>query len=220
MCTTGSVHTLTCCTHICLLHSLSAHIRTSACVCTYTHGSSVCEKVFACVSHLSLSLSLVSCLTHLSQSPYDDSLSLSLDCPVRTLLPYLLVLKVHGMRHSARGREVWLSGQVRLNTGYETKGFDKITSVDSDTMLINEPNHNFSDFSKTTNENTGQFGVPTVFESSVSHVSHDGFALQRESKENMQSGTRCWTGRRRRKKRFCGQCCRIDVKERLTERYQ
>ena len=34
------VHTLTCCPHISLLHSLSAHIRTSSCVCTYTHGSS------------------------------------------------------------------------------------------------------------------------------------------------------------------------------------
>ena len=53
------------------------------------------------------------------------------------------------------------------NTGYEPKEFDKITSVDDDTMLINNPTHNFSDFSKTTNENTRQFCVPTVFESSV-----------------------------------------------------
>ena len=36
------------------------------------------------------------------------------------------------------------------STGYEPKEFDKITSVDDDTMLINGPNHNFSDFSKTT----------------------------------------------------------------------
>ena len=28
----GDVHTLTCCTHIFLLHSLPAHIRTSSCV--------------------------------------------------------------------------------------------------------------------------------------------------------------------------------------------
>ena len=49
---------------------------------------------------------------------------------------------------------------------------------DDDTMLINDPNNNFSDISKTTNENTRQFGVPTVFETSVSHVSHDDFALQ------------------------------------------
>ena len=32
------------------------------------------------------------------------------------------------------------------NTGCEPKKFDKITSVDDDKMLINDPNHNFSDF--------------------------------------------------------------------------
>ena len=77
------------------------------------------------------------------------------------------------------------------NTGYESKKFDKNTSVDDDTTLINDPNHNISDFSKTTNKNIGQFGVPTVFETSVSHVSHDDFALQTESKENMQSENCC-----------------------------
>ena len=80
---------------------------------------------------------------------------------------------------------------MRLNTGCEPKEFNKITSVDDDTMLINGPNHNFSDFSKTMNENTSQFGVHTVLESSVLHVSHDDFALQIESKESMQSGNRC-----------------------------
>ena len=81
--------------------------------------------------------------------------------------------------------------RLDANTGYDPNEFDKIASVDNDTMLINDPNHNFSDFSKTTNENTRQFDVPTVFESSVSHVSHDDFALQIESKESMQTGNRC-----------------------------
>ena len=62
------------------------------------------------------------------------------------------------------------------NTRYEPNEFD--TSVDDDTMLIGDPDHKNSDISKTTNENTGQFGVLTVFESSVLHVSHDDFALQ------------------------------------------
>ena len=44
------------------------------------------------------------------------------------------------------------------NRSYESQS-DKITSVDNDTMLINDPNHNFSDFAKTTKEITGQFGV-------------------------------------------------------------
>ena len=38
------VHTPTCCTHVVLLHNLSAHIRTSSCVCAYTYGS-VSERV-------------------------------------------------------------------------------------------------------------------------------------------------------------------------------
>ena len=65
VCTTGGVHTLTCCTHIFLLHSLSAHSRTSSCVCTYTHGSSVCKKVFAYASYFSISPSPLSCFTSL-----------------------------------------------------------------------------------------------------------------------------------------------------------
>ena len=40
------------------------------------------------------------------------------------------------------------------NTGYEPNDFDKITFVDNDTMLINDPDHNISDFSTSTNENT------------------------------------------------------------------
>ena len=82
------------------------------------------------------------------------------------------------------------------NTG-RTQEFDKNTSLDDDTTLINDPDHNTSEFSKTTNETTRQFGVPTVFESSVLRVSHDDFALQIESKESMQSGIRCRTQKER-----------------------
>ena len=59
-------------------------------------------------------------------------------------------------------------------------------------MLIDDPDLNeISDFSKNTHENIGQFGVLTMFESSVSHVSHDDFALQIESKESMHRETDC-----------------------------
>ena len=54
-----------------------------------------------------------------------------------------------------------------LNTGYEPNKFNKNTSVDEDAMPINDPDNNFSDFSWATNENTSQFGVHTLFESSV-----------------------------------------------------
>ena len=110
----------------------------------------------------------------------------------------------------------WLA-RSDANTGYEPKEFDKITSVDTDTILINEPNHTFSGFSRTTNENTRHVGVLTVFESSVTQRSHDDFALQVESKENMQPGNRFQTERNRWKRRFCDQCGWIDVKEKSTE---
>ena len=76
------------------------------------------------------------------------------------------------------------------STSYEPKEFDKITSVDGDTTPINDPNHDsMSNFSKITRENTEQFGVPSMFETSVSHVSHGEFALQREIQESVPRET-------------------------------
>ena len=61
-------------------------------------------------------------------------------------------------------------------------------------MLIDDPDLNeISDFSKSTHENIGLFGVLTKFESSVSHVYDEDFALQIESKESMHRETDCWT---------------------------
>ena len=75
-------------------------------------------------------------------------------------------------------------------TSYEPKEFDKTTSVDGDMTPINDPDHDsISDFSKTTRENTGLFNVPTVFETSVSHVSHGNVALHRGSQESMPRET-------------------------------
>ena len=68
-------------------------------------------------------------------------------------------------------------------------------------MLINDPNNNFADFSKTTNENIGQIDVPTVFESSVSHVSHDDFALQIQSRKKHAIGKPLPDSERERKEK-------------------
>ena len=54
--------------------------------------------------------------------------------------------------------------------------------------------------SSKTHENKGLFGVLTMFESSVSHVSHDVFALQIDSKESMRSGNRCYTEKWKKEK--------------------
>ena len=59
------VHTLTCRTHIFQRQRTHCVLCTSSCVCTYTHGSSVCKKVFAHVSYLSISPSPFSRLTRL-----------------------------------------------------------------------------------------------------------------------------------------------------------
>ena len=68
-------------------------------------------------------------------------------------------------------------------------------------MLIDDPDLNeISDFSKNTHENTGLFGGLIMFESSVSHVSHDDVALQIESKESMHRETDCEREREREKK--------------------
>ena len=61
---------------------------------------------------------------------------------------------------------------------------------------------------KITRENTGLFGVSTMLEASVSHVSPG------ESNDSMHRET---VAKQRRQRRFCGQCCRVDVKEKSTE---
>ena len=124
------------------------------------------------MSLFSISPSPFSCLTHLLLSPYDDSLSL--DFPVHTFLPYLHVLKHRACASPHEDEKFGYLAKSALNTGYEPNEFGTITSVDSDTMLIDEPDLNeISDFSKNTYENIGLFGVLTMFESSDSHVFHD-----------------------------------------------
>ena len=56
-------------------------------------------------------------------------------------------------------------------TGHEPKQSDKMITADDDATPINDPDHDsISDFSKTTHENTGWCGVPTVCETSVSQI--------------------------------------------------
>ena len=44
-------------------------------------------------------------------------------------------------------------------------------------------------------------------------------APQERKKRQHASGIRCWTERNKRKRRFCDQCCRVDVNEVSTEQY-
>ena len=71
-----------------------------------------------------------------------------------------------------------------LNTVYEPNEFDKNTSVDSDTVLIDDPDLNeISFFSKNTHENKGLIDVLTMFDSSVSHVFHDDLLPEWKAKK-------------------------------------
>ena len=115
------------------------------------------------------------------------------DSDIHKFLSYFPVLKPQDMRHSApasRSLATWPS-QMQTQVMSPKSSTRSITSADSDTVLINDLNHNFSNFSKTTNENTRQIGVPTVLWILCFARSHDDFALCIGSKESMQSGNRC-----------------------------
>ena len=175
MCATGGVHTLR------VARTFSLHFF--PCV-TYRHEHAWL-KVFAVrMSFLSISPFPLSCfIRHPCCSRTVTSTPRSrLHLPCRTV-----PIRKHGssaLPHERRG--VWLPDRSHAVHRFEPKEFDKITSADGDTTLINDQNYdNISDFSKITRENTGLFGVPSMFEASVSHVSYGEFPLQGESKDSV-----------------------------------
>ena len=74
--------------------------------------------------------------------------------------------------------------------GYEPNLLHKMVPADDDATPINDPDHDrVSDFSKTTHENPGWFGVPTVCVTSVSQISPGNFALKKEREESLTRET-------------------------------
>ena len=69
------------------------------------------------------------------------------DFDVHDFLPKFTDLKSQVKRTRHEDEEFGCLAKSVLNTGYEPKEFDKNTSVDSDTMRINDQDHNISDFS-------------------------------------------------------------------------
>ena len=218
------VHTLTCCTHIFVVYIHCAYTSHILMRVAHMHGSRVSAvRMSSSLCHLTFSflmlhpsLLLLFFDGHFETTP--DLYDLT-DFDVHDFLPNFPELKAQVKRTP---HEVEEFGYLALSvpyTGYEPKKFDKNTSVDDDTTLINDPDHNISDFSKTTNENTGQFCVHTVFESSVLHVSHWWFCSS-ERKQRKHAIGKPLLDRERGKRRFCDQCCRVDVKEKSTERFQ
>ena len=119
-CTTRDVHTLTCCTHIFLLHSLSAHIRTSSCV-SHTRMAQVPEKV-RCACVISLHLAISCLMIHPSSLLFlDGHFETTPDCDltdsdVRKFLPYSPVLKAQDMRHPAPASRSLATGPSQMQT--------------------------------------------------------------------------------------------------------
>ena len=135
MCTTGSVHTLTCCTHIFLYMACAQshpHIFVRV---TCTHDLRV-PKGSLHMCRFSPSRLLPSHVSPVSA------------VPARSLRDHL---SVHNLAVLSRPKS---AGRAQLctciakfgylaksdaNTVYEPKEFDKITSVDNDTMFIDDP---------------------------------------------------------------------------------
>ena len=163
------------CTHTpCRTHIFLTHFPCVA----YRHRVHAWLKVFA-VRHISPSHPLH---PHVSSAFFAvPARSLRDHIPVCTVFAELFPIRQRGSStppHERRGADSTHS------TGCETKEFDKISCADGDTTPINDPNYdNTSDFSKITRENTGLFGVSTMLEASVSHVSHG------ESKDSMHRET-------------------------------
>ena len=125
------------CSTVCL--RTSAHLH--AC---HTHAwLKVMKKVFvACVSMFSVSLSPFSCFTRLCCSLTVTSRPF-LTLTSTTFLPSFTCPKSAGQAHSRTSSEKHgYLAKSALNTGYEPKKFDKITSTDNDTMLIDDPDLN------------------------------------------------------------------------------
>ena len=178
----------------CRTHIFFAHFP---CV-TYRHRAHAWLKVFAvCMSYLSaLSILMFHPSSMLSPHGHFDTTFPSAPSSSSFTRP-----RSAGQAHvRTSAREFGYLADPTHSTGYEPKEFDKTTSVDGDTTPINGPNNDsISDFSKNTRQNTGLFGGPTMFETSVSHVSHGNFALQRGSQESMHWET--VAGQREREER-------------------
>ena len=125
----------------------------------WSHAHVVLHLTFSFLMfHPSLLLSFLLFLDGHFETTPDYDLT---DFDVHDFLPNFSDLKAQVKRTPHEDELCGYLAKSALNTGHEPNKFDKNTSVDEDAMPINDPDHNFSDFSKATNENTSQFGVHT-----------------------------------------------------------
>ena len=172
------------CTHPpCRAHISLTHFH---CV-TYRHRVHAWLKVFAVRMSLHLTLSIL--MFHPPSLLFPDG-HFETTFPTSTSstsLPNCSRPESAGQAHfRSSGEEFGYLDDPTHSTGHKLKESDKITSVDGDTKPINVRNHDsICNFLKITRENAEQFGVPLMFETTVSHVSYGEFALQRQIQESM-----------------------------------
>ena len=158
----------------------------------------------------SISPSSFSCFTHPCCSVTVTSRPFLTLTPTRSCRTYLSQ-KRRACASPHEQREVWLSGQVRPH--HKLRAQEVRQDHLCGQRLIDDPDLNeISEFSKNTHENTGLFCVFTMFESSVSHISRDDFALEKKANKAC-IGKPIAREREEGKRRFCDQCCEVDVKE-------
>ena len=130
MCTTGGVHTLTCCTHIFLLHSLYA-------ACAHTRMAHVHEKGVCRTNVFVLSLAFSLLMFHPSLLFLIIHFDISFQS---TILPFFPVLKAQDMRHSALASRSLASWPSQMLTQVMSpRSSTRSLFVDTDTMLIDDP---------------------------------------------------------------------------------
>ena len=149
-----------CRTHIFVWVQL-AHFHACTHVWLKAHEKGVCS------AHVvSLHLAFSTLMSHTSSLLSPDNL---FDTAFQSLtftdfLPDLSRPKSAGPAHIRNGEEDFgYMANMPHSTGHEPNQLDKMVSADDDATPINDPDHDsISDFSKTTHENTGWFGVPAV----------------------------------------------------------
>ena len=200
------------CTYTHLLH---AHfLRTSARLhaCAHTRVAQVPEQVHCmCVTSLRLAFSLL--MSHPSLLFLDGHFETTpdydlTDDPVHTFLPYIRVLKAKDMRHSAHASRSLATWPSQMQT--------QVMSPKSSARIL--------PWMMTWRSSTIRTRIPPTSRKPWTRTQANSVFTQCLNPLlcTFLSGDaigKPLLDREKRMRRFCDQCCRVDVKERLTERY-
>ena len=193
----GSVHTLTCCTYIFWCTYTARTLRTFLCVL----HTCMAQGCLQCACHFSLdSPSPFSCFTRpcfclprcsltVTSRPLPTTTSLTLTSTTSHRIFPTWKRRSSALRTRTSCLAIWPSPPS--TGGYEPKKFDKITSVDNDTTLTDDPDHDIYDFSKITGKTLDNSVFPQCLNSLFRTFLIGDFVSQRKSKESMQPGNSC-----------------------------